>query len=406
MGNTKKKTKWIKRRHRIVRNILSVLLQPYVKIKYGMTVTKFRPKEKRPYLILYNHQTGFDQFFIGISFRDAVYYLATEDIFSIGFPSTLIRFLAAPIPIQKQTLDLRAVKTCLQVAREGGTIAIAPEGNRTYSGKTEYINPAIASLAKKIALPIVLFRIEGGYGTQPRWSDVIRKGKMRAYVSQLIEPEEYRSLLDEELIARIRDGLFVDEAQTDDDYRHPKRAEYIERLLYVCPYCGLSRFESHRERFACLRCGREVIYGRNKQLEGVGFELPFRFVGEWYDYQNDFVLQLDPAAYETTALSSDTVRFSEVIVGKRKKHLRKTAALSLYGNRIALDEGSEQALTLPFDAIHAMAVLGKNKLNVYIDGKTHQIKGDKRFNAVKYVNLYYRFQQVKKGENNGKFLGL
>ena len=56
----------------------------------------------------------------------------------------------APIPIKKQTMDITAVKNCILVAREGGTICIAPEGNRTYSGRTEYMRPSIASLAKKL----------------------------------------------------------------------------------------------------------------------------------------------------------------------------------------------------------------------------------------------------------------
>ena len=110
------------------------------------------------------------------------------------------------------------------MAKEGGTIAIAPEGNRTYSGKTEYISPAIASMAKMINLPIALFRIEGGYGVQPRWSDVTRKGKMRAYVSQVIEPSEYKELSNEELAAKIEEGLYVNEAVADGEFRSDKRA--------------------------------------------------------------------------------------------------------------------------------------------------------------------------------------
>ena len=110
----------------------------------------------------------FDQFFAGMSFKGPIYYMATEDIFSLGWVSDIIRFLVNPIPIKKQTGDLQATMTCLRVAREGGTIALAPEGNRTYSGRTEYMNPAIAGLAKKMNLPIALYRIEGGYGAQPR----------------------------------------------------------------------------------------------------------------------------------------------------------------------------------------------------------------------------------------------
>lgn len=158
-----KKKKWIKPRHRVVREILNLVLRPYSYLKYGVRAQKFKEQEKRPYLVLYNHQTAFDQFFVGMSFHGTVYYLATEDIFSNGFVSSLIRYLAAPIPIKKQTTDIKAILNCLKVAKEGGTIAIAPEGNRTYSGRTEYMSPSIVPLARKLGMPIALYRIEGGY---------------------------------------------------------------------------------------------------------------------------------------------------------------------------------------------------------------------------------------------------
>ena len=150
-----KKIKWIKFRHRVVRNIAYAILAPYSKIVYGIKIQKNPEKKKRQYLILMNHQTPFDQFFVGMAFKGPVYYLATEDIFSNGWISKLITYLIAPIPIKKQTTDARAVMNCIRVAKEGGTIALAPEGNRTYSGKTEHINPAIVPLVKKLSLPLV-----------------------------------------------------------------------------------------------------------------------------------------------------------------------------------------------------------------------------------------------------------
>ena len=152
-----KRKKWIKPRHRVIKAIAKAVLWPVCKLKYGIEIEKFKEEEDRPYLILYNHQTAFDQFFMGISFKKPIYYVATEDIFSMGFVSSLLRFAVEPIPIKKQATDVGAVMNCIRVAKEGGTICIAPEGNRTYSGKTEYINPAIVTLAKKLKLPIALY---------------------------------------------------------------------------------------------------------------------------------------------------------------------------------------------------------------------------------------------------------
>ncbi len=406
MQNKNKPKKWIKHRHRIVRNIASALLYPYSRLKYGVTAEPFKEQGKRAYLILMNHQTPFDQFFVGMSFKGAVYYLATEDIFSNGWISSLIRWLVAPIPIKKQTTDVTAVMNCIRVAKEGGTIAIAPEGNRTYSGKTEYMNPSIAYLARKLKLPIALYKIEGGYGVQPRWSDVTRKGKMHAYVSRVIEPEEYDSLTNEELFDIIKEGLAVNEGNSDGIFKSNKRAEYLERAVYVCPFCGLSEFVSGGNLIECKKCGRRITYGADKKLTGIDFSFPFDYVTEWYDYQNEFVSTLDVTKFTQEPLYSDTASLAEVIVNKRKTKLRNESSVSLYGDRIVIDEGCESILNFPFDTVSAVSVLGRNKLNIYHNNRVYQLKGGKRFNALKYVNIYYRFKNIITGDENGKFLGL
>lgn len=402
----KKKRKWLRFRHKVVRNIAYLILYPYAKLKYNIKIHKFKGQEKRPYLVLLNHQTPFDQFFVGMSFKGPIYYLATEDIFSMGFISKVIKYLVAPIPIKKQTTDASAVMNCIRITREGGTIAIAPEGNRTYSGETLYMNPAIAPLARKLGLPILLYRIEGGYGAEPRWTDKVRRGKMEAYVSEVIPPEEYKDLTNDELMERIRKGLHVNEAKKDVVFKSKRRAEYLERAIYVCPFCNLSEFESHKNEMTCLGCNRTVIYNGDKTLTGKDFDLPFTFVKDWYDYQEDFVNNLDLTTFFEKEMYNDECELRQVIVYKKKLSLRKKANIKLYGNKITIDEEKENKLILLFDEISAISVLGRNKLNVYIDDKIYQLKGNKRFNALKYVNIYFRYKNILRGDQDGKFLGL
>lgn len=399
------KPKWLRKRHLVIRNLAYPILYLYSKVQYGLQVERFRRQENRPYLVLFNHQTAFDQFFVGMSFRGAVYYVATEDLFSNGWVSSLIRWLVAPIPIKKQTTDITAIKNCLRVAREGGTIAMAPEGNRTYSGRTVYINPAVAGLARKLGMPIALYRIEGGYGVQPRWSDGVRRGKVHAYVSRVIAPEEYAAMTDEQLYEAIRTELAVDEGVADARFRSHKKAEYLERAMYVCPFCGLTKFESRGNETECTTCHRKVAYGEDKSLTGVGFDFPFSFVAQWYDYQEEFINRLDVTVHTETPLYEDTAALSEVIVYQRKNKLRSTASVALYGDRIEVDGTTESSLLLPFDQVTAVSVLGRNKLNVYHEGHIYQFKGDKRFNALKYVNIYYRYKNVVK-DNGSTFLGI
>jgi len=406
--NTKKKKQWIWPRHRFIFDLFRVVGGPIVRWMYNIKTEPFKEQGDRPYLILMNHQTPFDQFFVVMSIKGPIYFIATEDIFSKGWISSVIRYLVNPIPIKKQTTDISAVMNCLRVAKEGGTIALAPEGNRTYSGDLCHMNPAILSLAKRLKMPVVLYRIEGGYGVQPRWSDKRRKGPMRSYVSRVIEPEELAKLSNEELMAVIREGLDSKEYEIEERYRSERRAEYMERAVYVCPYCGLSKFESHGNETECLTCHRKIQYGEDKTLSGVGFTFPLRNMGEWYKYQEDFVNHLDVTQLTKTPVFEDRSSLSEVVVNKRKDILREHAKLSLYGDRIVIDEGTENELVLDFERVTAAAVLGRNKANIYHDGHVYQLKSDAHFNALKYVNFYYRYKNctTTTGEHHGEFLGL
>ena len=395
-----KQKKWIRFRHKVVICLVAPFIFLWMKCKYHIKVESCPELRKRQALILMNHQTAFDQFYISKAiFPRHAYFIASEDIFSLGFLSKLLRWAVAPIPIKKQTTDINAVMTCIRVAREGGTIAMAPEGNRTFSGLPCYMNPAVVPLAKKLGLPIALFRIEGGYGIQPRWSDVCRKGKMRGFVSRIIEPEEYKAMSNEELFALIQKELFVDERENGGEFHHQKLAEHIERAMYVCPKCGLAEFHSEGDTVTCKSCGKKVRYLPDQRLEGVDGDFPFPYMAQWYQYQCDYVNQLDTLSYLEKPLYRDQVTLSRVEPYKRKELLEEDVPLLLYGNR--LQAGSK---TLFFEDIRVITVLGKNKLNLYHTDALYQIKGDARFNGLKYMNIYWRNKNQIAGE--GDFLGI
>ncbi|MBR2937633.1 MAG: 1-acyl-sn-glycerol-3-phosphate acyltransferase [Oscillospiraceae bacterium] len=398
---TKTKTKqWVKTRHKVIIGLLAPFIFLWTRCKYHIRVEKSRELRKRQCVVLMNHQTGFDQFFVSMAmFPRHAYFVASEDLFSLGTLSRLLRWAVAPIPIKKQTTDVQAVMNCLRVARQGGTIALAPEGNRTFSGLPCYSNPAIAPLVKKLGLPLALFRIEGGYGIQPRWSDVCRKGRMRAYVHKIIEPEDYKNLTNEELHELIQKELYVDETANPGTFRHKKLAEYLERAMYVCPDCGLSVFHSENDIITCKTCAKQIRYLPDNRIQGVNGEFPFPYVAQWYAYQNDYVNQLDTNAYLETPLYRDVATISEVEPYKKKTLLEENAKVTLYGNRLQLGKR-----TLFFDDIRVITVLGKNKVNVYHSDALYQIKGDARFNGLKYMNIFCRYKNQQAGQ--GDFLGI
>lgn len=406
----KKNAPWLRPHHKLVRDAAEIVLYPFVRLLYGAKISPL-PEEERQYLVLMNHQTAFDQFFVGIPFKKPLYYVASEDLFSKGIISDLLRGLIAPIPIKKQTTDPRAVINCIKVAREGGSIAMAPEGNRTYDGRPLHINPTVAPLARKLGLPIAFFRIEGGYGVHPRWSDAVRRGVINCSFSRILEPEEVAEMTDEELYQTICRELAVDENKVEGIYLHKKSAEYLERAIYTCPRCGFAHLESRGDTLRCLDCGLEVRHTEKKELVSESQDFKFRTVADWMDYQTDLVSALDIEENIDKIFFEDTANLSEVVPYKNKKLLGKGAKMSLFVDKIVINE-----VEYPFDQVLGLTVLGKNKLNVYHDGRILQLKGSKRFCALKYVNFYNHYKNItnthnaltsKEENSNGReFLGL
>lgn len=394
--STKKKKKYIKFRHKVFRKVLAPFVFLYVWFRFHHTVTPFKQEGKRPYFILYNHQTDGDQFLVALTFKQPIYYVASEDIFSMGWVSGLIKYLVAPIPFKKNTTDARSIMNCLTVAKEGGSIAISPEGNRTFSGKTGYIRPSIVKLCRALKMPIAIVHIEGGYGVQPRWSTTARRGKMKTYVYSVIEKEEYDALTDEQFLSLIKDKMWVDESGVGGRYVHKKKAEKLERAMYLCPRCGIGKWASKGNIVRC-QCGIEVSYGEDKSLSANTSEFTYSCIGEWYDAQEAFIKSIDLNDYMTKPLQQGTVTLYAEEVYKRKYLLQKDCSFALYGDRFVFGDR-----TFYFADISSVAVQGRDKLMFVHKEEYYQLKGDEAFNVLLPLNTYYHSQK----ENQDEFLGL
>ena len=170
--------------------------------------------------------------------------------------------------------------------------------------------------------------------------------------------------------------------------------------MYTCPWCGFSTLESHGDIIHCTKCGRKIRHLPTKELQGVDCEFPHRFVADWYDWQSRYINSTNLTELTEEPIYTETVRCSLVIPNKRKQLLNKAATVQLYGDRIVVDDR-----VMPLGELGAVVVLGKNKLNIYCGKELLQLKGSKRFNALKYVHFFHRYKNETAGDNN-EFLGL
>ena len=395
MKDQKKPQRHVRFRHRVYFCLLR-FVGVIMGWMYGCKYHIFKAKKGQNYFILANHQTLLDPAFLCMSFRAPVYLVAGETLFNDSLASRLLRHCFAPIKKKKGTADVACIRSMVRVAREGGNVAIFPEGNRTWANTPFYIDPAICSLIRMLKLPLLLYHFEGGYGVDPRWGKKRRKGPFHAFVYKEYSVEEVAAMSDEELYRKVIDALTVTDGENGALYRSEDRAEYLERLLFACPVCkSLCTLRSEKANVVCSHCGLSVAYGEDLRLSSENADFSFTTLSEWYSYQLSVIRALD--IKENTALFFDrNARLFDKTGEKRILIAEGECTLTSDSLKVG-------AHSVALSEISSVSVVGGRKLVFHTKDRFYILTGDERFNAIKYA---LAFNVLPTGIKNEKYYGV
>jgi long-chain acyl-CoA synthetase len=87
-------------------------------------------------------------------------------------------FNAFPIP-QREAGARRTLRYVGELAAEGHSLLVFPEGQRTEAGEIRPFKPGVAMIASRLRLPVVPVRLEGVERVLHRTSGRIRRGRVR-----------------------------------------------------------------------------------------------------------------------------------------------------------------------------------------------------------------------------------
>lgn len=309
-----------------------------------------------PVIFLSNHVTDWDPIMISSSFKHQMYFVASEDILRHGFSSALIKFFFAPIGRQKGGSAAGTVKAMLRVLKEGHSVALFPEGNRSWDGKTGVFLPTIGKLVRTSGCSLVTFRLSGGYLSSPRWSGgSIRRGKMSGAIVNTYSPEQLRAMTPAQINSLIAEDLsenaYTRQREEMIPYKGKNLAEGLETYLFACPECGaMHKLAGNGNRFRCGACGAESEYSPEGFLRG-GFR--YDTIEEWGRWQEKLIASLCETAGDKPVFSDDKVRLCAVTSGKRSRLLGE-GTMTLYRDRLELPGG----IVIPLDRLDGMATRG------------------------------------------------
>lgn len=345
------------------------------------------PQTEGPRFILCNHNTDYDFCLLALVSAQPMDFVATESIMRMGPVAKWAALKLKPILHDKGSKGIVTLKAITKRLKQGRSVALFPEGNRSFDGRTGKISDSIGKIATITGATIIIYRLSGGYLTTPRWGKGIRKGKMQGNVVRMLSYDDLLVMSDEEIQKTIEEGLYTDayeeQAAVPIRYKNSRRAEFIETLLFICPACGSIGTLSSRKNKCICSCGYEMEMDEYGYLTDSNHERVS--ITEKFDKQKE-LLQKKLLSENEGPMWQDEVTVTllnpEHEISEKKKS-------TLYAYRDSILVGEER---LDISHISSIDIVQRNRLSIHVQGwsQHYEILGSKTFNAVKYLLWFER----------------
>lgn len=212
-----------------------------------------------PFFVVNSHRNYLDSILISYGIPWPVKPISTYEMFRKNIHRKIFGTLGA-ISKKRYTHDRRSIIAMKQALDQGYSIGIAPEGERSWTGKTLTFKPETLKLFLKYRhIPILPVRLEGNYLLWPRWSPKMLKAKIRICFEEVVHMDEVMTAeeLEKILFERIQPRTNIEQSI------RCKSKNLIGRLslvVYRCPVCRTldALHEIPPRMLRCSNCGCDI----------------------------------------------------------------------------------------------------------------------------------------------------
>lgn len=346
-----------------------------------------------PSLILSNHTTKTDQFFVFQALGNHhAYYVASENPFRNKFIRAAVTWLAGIIIHTKGYQSVSTAKNILKQLKLGANVCVFPEGNTTFDGRTAPVSSAIAKLAKVSGANLILLKMTGGYFSQPRWGSSKRRGQIN-FSNTVYTREQLKTMSVDEILAAINDGIYTDAYEEQKinqlSFTGKKLALGMESGIYMCPSCKrLSQLHSDDINIYC-DCGYKLTYDEFGYLsESDGRKITITEVmTAQREYIRDAINRYKNSGIEDF-LFEDDYDLYELVPNKRSSYVGKVH-LKAFANHVEYSCDDKKG-SICRNEVDSVVIFGKNTMTCFIKGKEcgFELRGKFETNSLKYRDLF------------------
>ena len=175
------------------KSIKKLLTMP-MKLVFNAKVTGLENLPDKPYILAGNHKNMFDVVILITNIDDEIHFMAKKELFKLRILKNIFSKMGA-FPVDRNNVDIKAIKESFRILKSGEVLGIFPEGTRN---KTDNVllpfKEGVSSIASKTKVPIVPFGIGGEF----------KRNKLRLNIGEpidinKIEKEKQKEYLEEKV---------------------------------------------------------------------------------------------------------------------------------------------------------------------------------------------------------------
>lgn len=161
-------------------NSIKRILNVPIKLLFNAEVNGIENIPNKPYILAGNHKSLFDIPLLITNIKDEIHFMSKKELFDLIVIRDIFSKMGA-FPVDRNNVDIKAIKESLRILKNNEVLGIFPEGTRN---KTDEIllpfKDGVISIASKTNSLIVPFGISGKY----------RRGKLKLNIGEPINIKE------------------------------------------------------------------------------------------------------------------------------------------------------------------------------------------------------------------------
>lgn len=354
---------------------------------------KYKPKSKT-FLLVGNHNMALDPFQAVITTRRHIRFVSNDAILK-SFWGPALSFFVGPISRKRGASTDETVEVILENLRSGISVAMYPESERSWDGRTQVISKKTAVLAKESGAGLVTMQTNGSYLRTPHWARAKRNGPTFGRVMHEYTADDLEKMSVDEIYEAICEDLYVDAFEFNrihmKKYRGRNLAENVELLCYICPKCeAIGQMSSEGDYVKCEACGYTLKYNVYGFFEGE--EVIYDNTALWSSWQKSWLKENAGRLKKQTEkpiLSNKGVNISVKDEDGNMNDLLKDAFSYFYGDRIEIVKDGRVCFSFKLEDISKLGAFGRRMLMFTCSGKYYKLWCEKEFiSEYQYYGLW------------------